>query len=119
MAAYTIFETVLLGAKGRLRLGSHGFRAEFEEARPSKMFSGYRELFAAPLPVEGEFTRELLVCGITHLIDCMEHGTKPISSGEDGRAALEIICALSQSAVECGKRIDLPLANASLTIPSK
>ncbi|MGB6482866.1 MAG: Gfo/Idh/MocA family oxidoreductase [Candidatus Acidiferrales bacterium] len=119
VAAYTIFETVLLGTKGRLRLGSHGFRAEFEEARSSNSFSGYRELFAAQLPVEGELTQELLICGITHLIDCVEHGAKPISSGEDGRAALEIICALSQSAVECGKRIDLPLASTSLTIPSK
>jgi predicted dehydrogenase len=119
VAAYTIFEIALLGTKGRLRLGAHGFRAEFEEARPSERFSGYRELFPAPLPVEGEFTQELLICGIAHLIHCVERGRRLISSGEDGRAALEIICALSQSAVECGKRIDLPLASTSVIIPSK
>jgi predicted dehydrogenase len=118
-AAYTIFEIVLLGTKGRLRLGSHGFRAEFEEALPSEKFSGYRELFPAPLPVEGEFTQELLISGIAHLIDCVQHGTKPVSSGEDGRAALEVICALSQSALECGRRIDLSFASSSVAISSK
>lgn len=119
VAAYTIFEVTLLGSKGRLRLGSHGYSADFEEARPSERYSGYYELFPAALPVEAKFTQELLISGVGHLIDCIKHGTEPISSGEDGRAALEIICALSQSAVECGKRIELPLASASLTIPSK
>jgi predicted dehydrogenase len=119
VAAYTVFEIVLLGTKWRLRLGAHGSRAEFEEARPSERFSGYRELFSAAPPVESKFTRELLMCGIAHLIDCLERGTRPVSSGEDGRAALEIICALSQSAVECGKRIDLPVANTSVMVPSK
>ena len=119
VTAYTIFEIVLLGTKGRLRIGAHGFRAEFEEARPSERFSGYRELFAAPVPAEGEFTQELLIGGVVHLIECVESGTKPISNGEDGRAALEIICALSQSVLECGKRIELPLASTSLAIPSK
>lgn len=119
VAAYTIFEITLLGTKGRLRLGEHGYSAEFEEVRPSERYSGYYELFPAALPTETKFTQELLIGGVGHLIDCIKHGMKPISSGEDGRAALEIICALSQSAVECGKRIELPLASASLTIPSK
>lgn len=119
VAAYTIFEIALLGAKGRLRLSAHGYSAEFEEARPSERYSGYYELFPSGLPLGTKFTQELLTSGVGHLIDCVEKGTKPISSGEDGRAALEIICALSQSAVECGKRIELPLASTSLTIPSK
>ena len=119
VGAYTIFEITLLGTKGRLRLGAHGSSAEFEEARPSERYSGYYELFPAELPIEAKFTQELLVSGVTHLIDCIEHETRPVSSGTDGRAALEIICALSQSAVECGKQIDLPLASTALTIPSK
>lgn len=119
VASYTIFEITLLGTKRRLRLAANGSRPGFEEARASEMFSGYRELFPAAAPVELEFTQELLICGVGHLIDCVTHSTRPISSGEDGRAALEIICALSQSAMECGKRIDLPLGSTSLAISSK
>ena len=112
VAAYTIFEINLLGTKGRLRIGSHGFRAEFEEVRESERYSGYRELFSAPLPVAGEFTRDLLPLGVRHLMDCIETHAVPVSSGEDGRAALEIICALSHSALECGRRVELQPANA-------
>jgi predicted dehydrogenase len=119
VAAYTIFETVLLGTKRRLRLASHGFRAEFEEARPSDQFSGYFELFPAAPPVQSKFTQELLTCGVMHLIDCVERGAEPISNGGDGRAALEIICALSQSALDNGKRLELPLTSKSLAVPSK
>lgn len=118
-AAYTIFEITLLGTERRLRLGSHGSRVESEEARPSERFSGYRELFPAAPPVESKSSQELLMCGVTHLVDCMERKAKPVSSGEDGRAALEIVCALSQSAMECGKRIEVPLASPSVTVQSK
>lgn len=119
VAAYTIFETTLLGTKGRIRLDAHGGRAEFEEARPSERFSGYCELFSAAPPLESTFTQGLLLCCVAHLVDCIERGTKPASSGKDGRAALEIVCALSQSALECGKRINLPFTSCSVTIPSK
>jgi predicted dehydrogenase len=109
VSAYTIFEIVLLGTRGRLKLGSHGLHAEFEEARKSERYTGYCELFPAALPVEGEFTQELLPRGVGQLIECIQTGTDPVSCGEDGRAALEIICALRQSALEQGKRIQLPL----------
>ncbi len=118
-AAYTIFEITLLGTERRLRLGSHGSSVEFEEAAASERFSGYRELFPAAPPVESKSIQELLMCGVAHLIDCVEKRAKPMSSGEDGRAALEIVCALSQSAMECGKRIELPLASASVTVRPK
>lgn len=113
VSAYTIFEMNLLGTKGRLRIGSHGFRAEFEEARESERYSGYRELFPALVPVEGEFTQELLSLGVRHLMECVQKSAAPVSSGEDGRAALEIICALNRSALECGDRVSLPQGNAA------
>lgn len=117
--AYTIFEITLLGTERRLRIGSHGSRVEFEEAAQSNCFSGYRELFPAAPPVESRSTQELLMCGVAHLLDCVEKRHKPVSSGEDGRAALEIVCALSQSAMECGTRIELPLESTSVMVQSK
>lgn len=118
-AAYTIFEITLLGTERRLRLGSHGSCVEFEEAAASQRFSGYRELAPVAPPVEGRSTRELLMRGVAHLIDCIEKRAKPVSSGDDGRAALEMVCALSQSAMECGKRIELPLSSALVIVRSK
>jgi len=116
--AYTIFEINLLGTRGRLRVTSHGFAAEFEEVRESERYSGYRELFPASLPIDGNCSHEAMLHAMAHLLDCMEGGRKPISSGEDGRAALEIICGLSQSALECGRRVDLPVVQTRLAIAS-
>ncbi|MGH9729320.1 MAG: Gfo/Idh/MocA family protein [Candidatus Acidiferrales bacterium] len=117
--AFTIFEIHLLGTKGRMRVTSHGFNAEFEEIRDSKRYSGYRELFPAASPIDANGSHEVMLNGVAHLLDCMQNGQKPVSSGEDGRAALETICALSQSALECGKRVEISLVETSLHIVSK
>lgn len=117
--AYTIFEINLLGTRGRLRVTSHGFETEFEEVRESERYSGYNELFPASSPIDGNCLHEVMLFGVAHLLECMGGGRKPISSGEDGRAALEIICGLSQSALESGRRVELPFAQAPLTIASK
>ncbi len=117
--AYTIFEIHLLGTLGRLRVTSHGVSAEFEEVRDSEKYSGYRELFLAPLPIARSGSQDLMLSGVAHVVDCLETGRQSMSTGEDGRAALEIICALTQSAMDCGKRVELPLVDASLHIMSK
>ena len=117
--AYLIFEVSLLGTKGRLRVTSSGFNIEFEEVRDSERFAGYRELFPTSPPVSAEGPHEFMLFGVAHLLECLKTGQKPICSGEDGRAALEIICALRESADADGKRIELPLARSSITIESR
>ncbi|HKS96083.1 MAG TPA: Gfo/Idh/MocA family oxidoreductase [Terriglobia bacterium] len=116
VAAYLIFEIDLLGTKGRLRITTSGLTAEFEEARESERFAGYRELYAAPLPVTSGGSSEAMLHGIAHLLKCLETGEPPISSGEDGRAALEILCGLQQSARGEGRTIHLPLIGSSLLV---
>ncbi|HEV2288681.1 MAG TPA: Gfo/Idh/MocA family oxidoreductase [Candidatus Acidoferrales bacterium] len=117
--AYTIFEVTLLGTKGRLRVGAHGFQADFEEVRESEKYSGYSELFSAEMPFKTSSSHELLLYGVAHLIDCLERKQKPISSGEDGRAALEVICALHQSAVNGRRRIPLLHVTKTLSAASR
>ncbi|HEV2495923.1 MAG TPA: Gfo/Idh/MocA family oxidoreductase [Terriglobia bacterium] len=117
--AYLIFEIVLLGTKGRLRITSSGLTAEFEEARESERFAGYRELGPAPLPVMSDGGREVMLLGLAHLLECLKTGEPPISSGEDGRAALEIICGLQQSAREKGRMVHLPLIDSPVTVQSR
>ncbi len=117
--AYMIFEVSFLGTQGRLRLTSSGLDIDFEEVRSSQRFPGYRELYPTTVPVRRESTREYLLLGVAHLLDCLETGEKPMSSGEDGRASLEVICALLESADSNGTRIDLPLRTSSITVHSR
>ena len=45
---------------------------------------------------------------IAHFVDCIQNGTTPITPGEEGRAAVQLIEAAYRSAAE-GKAIELPL----------
>jgi predicted dehydrogenase len=116
---YLIFEVSLLGTEGRLRITSSGFNVEFEEVRASERFAGYKELFLASSPISPKGTHEFMLFGVFHLLECLKSGQKPICSGEDGRAVLEIICALHESAKAGGKLIELPLSYSSIIIKSR
>lgn len=117
--AYAIFEIVLLGEKGRLRITSVGAHVEFkfEEVKESQW--GIRELFPAKTPVSDRGPHEYMIEGVIHLIDCLKDNRRPYSTGEDGRVALEMICATLESAQNHGKRIYLPFRNSSIILSSK
>lgn len=117
--AYLIFEVVLLGIAGRLRITSSGFAVEFEEVRESERFAGYRELRSAPPPVRVDGPREFMLAAVAHLVTCLETSQRPFCSGEDGRAALEMVCALRESADAGGMRVDLPMTRSVITIQSR
>jgi len=116
---YTIFEINILGALGRLRITSHGFEAQFEQAQESTRFAGYRELHSAKTPLDPSGPREFMLQAVDHLLDCVQREQRPQCSGEDGRRALEIICALRESADADGRRIRLPLVNSPIVIESR
>lgn len=116
---FLIFEMDCIGAKGRLNLTHSGFDLEFYEVRESSLFSGYKEVFPAPPPIETDVPREFMVASVKHLIQCIEQRKTPISSGEDGRAALELICTFHKSARGDGKRIPLPLTDSEIQIESR
>ena len=50
---------------------------------------------------------------IAHFVDCIENGTPPMLTGEDGRDVLEVICAAYLSA-RTGKRIRPPVRERGL-----
>jgi predicted dehydrogenase len=116
---FSIFEICLLGTKGRMRVTASGFEVAFEESRESHRFAGYKELYPAPSPVQPKGQREFMLFGMAHLVDCLEHSRPPVSSGQDGRCALEIICALQESATEDGAVVHLPLAKTQVKIQSR
>lgn len=117
--SYTIFEIGVLGALGRFRITSHGFDARFEEARPSRRFSGYKELYPEVPPINPNGQREPMLEAVAHMLECLEEGRGPWCNGKDGLKALELICALRQSAQEGGLRVELPLIESKITVASR
>jgi predicted dehydrogenase len=118
---FLLFEMDCIGTKGRLNLIHSGLGVEFYEVRESQSFSGYREMYRSPSPFHEDTSvcRNFLVNAVEHLIECMETEGKPICSGEDGRAALELICAFHESARAGGRKISLPLAKSEVEIMSR
>jgi predicted dehydrogenase len=105
---FAIFETTVIGSAGRLRIARHGSDLVYEEARPSHRFAEYKELYPALPPVDpGDETREYMLQALAHLLECLREKRPPLSSGEDGRATLELIQALRESADCGGRRVEI------------
>jgi len=51
---------------------------------------------------------------LAHFVDCVKNGTPPLETGEDGRAALEIIMAAYESAAT-GRKVELPFLSDAKT----
>lgn len=116
---FIIFEMDCIGTKGRLDITHNGFDLEFYEVKESKLFSGYREIFRSTPPFNKDTPRDFMVSAISHLVECLKEGKKSISSGEDGRASLELICAFHESAKGNGIKIRLPLIDNEIVIKSR
>ncbi len=60
-----------------------------------------------------------LICALEELIACIEHDRESTSSGQDGRAALELALAVHQSHARGGARIALPLQDRTFAVQSR
>lgn len=116
---FLIFETDIIGSKGRLRITHSGFDLDFYKINDSSLFSGYKELYRCRPPIDKDLPREFMISGVKHLVECLEKDKQSISSGEDGLRALELICAFHESAKEGGKKTYLPLKESSIQIKSR
>lgn len=116
---YLMFELHLLGTKGKISITRSGFDGQYFEPVESTLFSGYKELFQKEFPFDKDVQREYMKRAVEHIIECIKEKKPAISSGEDGYASLELICALHQSAKEDGKKIALPLKESNITIKSR
>lgn len=116
---YVIFEINVLGAKGRLRIIDSGFGVGFEQVVTSPRFAGYGELSVAPAPLQPPEMPDFLPQAIIHIVDILRTGCDPVSTGRDGRQALEIICAMRESARCNGEQVALPLAISDMVVASK
>lgn len=99
-----IFEQDILGSKGRLRILSSGFELEYYGISDSRYFSSYKEFERSDLPFEVPKERQYMLEAVDHLVNCIENKINPLSSGNDGVKALEIILALIKSAKNSSKK---------------
>jgi myo-inositol 2-dehydrogenase/D-chiro-inositol 1-dehydrogenase len=74
----------------------YGFATEKASSTRGWTFSGFDEVWA-----EG-FQQEM-----AHFVRCVREGERPLLTGEDGRAVMEIICAAYRSA-RAGHRVTIP-----------
>jgi predicted dehydrogenase len=106
--SWASFDLDVLGTAGRLKVLKYGFRFEYDAVGPSDLFSGYNELFVADeMPFQFPERVSPMLAGAEHILECLDAGVQPLSSGEDGLAALELIDALLRSAAADGERVNL------------
>jgi len=117
---FLIFEMDCIGTKGRLRVTHSGRGLEYYEIGESHLFSGHNDIYISTAPVNADVPRNPMANAVQRLIECLKQDQKEsISSGEDGRASLELICAFHESARDNGRKVTLPLADSDTEIRSR
>ncbi|GMT49869.1 MAG: oxidoreductase [bacterium] len=107
---YFTFDLDLQGTKGKVLIGN-GF-LKWYQAEASRYYTGFNDLVEKPVPsfpYQPQFINE-----IEAVVQYLDDGTIPESTGEDGYKALEVIFALYQSAVT-KERVSLPLSGIDET----
>ena len=110
------WEFDLIGTEGRVRSLAQGMETQVYRWVPG----GLRDEglpARAPFPLPTNIPSMGLAI-IEDLVHCINNGTQPRCSGDDGRKALEIAIAMRESHRQGGRRVDLPLKNRSLRMLS-
>jgi predicted dehydrogenase len=103
---YTIFTLRLHGRGGTAVIDRFGFEVQRTPVRDCAEFSGYQELDVHATRREGT-ARSLMAPLVEHVVACLDGDDVPVSRGEDGLAALEVLAALKASAESGGRRVDI------------
>ncbi len=103
---YAIFTLRLHGRAGVAVIDHFGFEVERAPLRDCVDFSGYKELDPAGVLRQGG-SRSFMAPMVEHVVACLRGREVPISRGEDGMAALEVLLAIAESANARGQRIAL------------
>lgn len=110
------WEFDVIGTEGRLRSTANSTEVEWTQIVPGGP-RGRGLAVKAPLPLPPRIESVGLTI-VADLANAIETGQPPRCSGDDGVAALEIAMALRESHRRGGARIELPLADRSLTMRS-
>lgn len=103
---YSMFDYDFYGRKGRILLTHFGFDIEVMGVKNCSAFIGHRELDIRNAEIKGG-VRSFTAPMVQHVVDCLDGKDSPVGTGEDGLAALKILNALKESALQEGRRISL------------
>ena len=109
---YTIFTLRLHGRGGTAVIDRFGFEVQRTAVRDCAEFSGYQELDVHAARWQGA-ARSFMAPLVEHVVACLDGVDRPVSRGEDGLAALEVLWALKKSAETGGHRIELARGGAA------
>jgi predicted dehydrogenase len=93
--SYSIFEMDIIGTKGRVRIRDSGNTIEYYNVDEDPDYSGYMALLPAETDHEG--LGDVILHAVNDLVSCLENGTQPLCSGQDGIKAIEIASAIQRS----------------------
>jgi len=120
------FELTLLGTAGRITINSFedGFQLwRYRDRRPGQEGAWFQYGAGKDAEVErrkpAEPIKPPMLAAVEDLVESIEQGCAPVSSGEDGRAALEIGLAFHKSSQEGMARVSLPLTDKGLRVESR
>ncbi len=88
----------------KIKIYDRGITVNSNPENVYEMLVGYRsgDMWAPRLE-----TTEALKIELTHLVDCIEHGTKPITDGASGLRVVELVEAASESMALRGRLVEL------------
>jgi len=120
------FELALLGTMGRITINSfeEGFRLwRYRDRRQGSAGAWFQYGAGKDAEVERRLPpdpiKPPMLAAVEDLIESIEQNRPPGSSGEDGRAALEIGLAFHKSSTRGMARVNLPLADRLLRVESR
>jgi predicted dehydrogenase len=121
------FELQLLGSEGRIVIDSFasGFQlCRYESDAPQRQGGQWfqyapKKLTQVEARSNSEPIKPPMLAAVEDLVESIETGRQPISSGEDGRAALEVGLAFHISSASGGARVDIPLADRKFRVVSR
>jgi predicted dehydrogenase len=117
-----IYELEFTGSKSRISIKENGWRVEYEQMLPSRVFKGYEthpyRVDRVPIELKADAPREFMLEGLQKLIYAIETGTSTECSLSRSRNAEEISHALAISAAKGGKTVYLPLKNRNHSFES-
>jgi len=99
---YTFANFYFYGTKGRIAIKNLAYNLEYQKLVKNRDYKGYYQLASPRIYKE---KKNFMVSMISHVVNCLDGKEKPVSSGEDGLAALRILFALKESAENNSKII--------------
>lgn len=95
--AFSIFEMDIVGTLGRIRILDQGNTVEYYHIVDDPIYSGYRALQLEKIDHQG--LGDVLLHLIQDVVTCLNEGTQPLCSGNDGLRAIMIALTIHSSSL--------------------